>query len=252
MNHLTSAPFYFHNHGPACLLIHGFTGAPREMQEMGEHLAQNGCRVLGIRLFGHATQPADMNRARWQDWVANVEDGWYLLGGEQSRPFLIGLSMGGALALLAASRLPTAGVIAMSTPYRLPPDPRLPLLRWLHPVYPFAPKGKPDWVDLSRQHDHVTYPVYPTRALLELEKLLAEMRAALPQVTAPTLLMHAREDQGVAPANMDEIHTRLGSEDKTALLIENSGHVLTRDAARAEVFRLATAFIKDHGATADG
>jgi len=42
---------------------------------MGEYLAKRGYTVLGIRLFAHATQPDDMLRARWWDWLAAVEDG---------------------------------------------------------------------------------------------------------------------------------------------------------------------------------
>src|ERR1051325_4960468 len=107
---------------PACLLIHGFTGTPKEMRWMGEFLNRQGYTCLAVRLTGHATDPEDMIRSRWTDWAASVEDGYALLRGLTDNIFLIGLSMGGDLALLTSTRLDVKGVIAMSTPARLPED----------------------------------------------------------------------------------------------------------------------------------
>src|SRR5919198_4315041 len=117
----TAEPFFFlgNSSKPACLLIHGFTGTPKEMRQMGEFLNGQGYTCLGIRLAGHATDPEDMIRSRWTDWVASVEDGYQLLCGLTDHIFLIGLSMGGILALLASTQLNVKGVIAMSTPSRL-------------------------------------------------------------------------------------------------------------------------------------
>ena len=52
-------PFYFEGGETGCLLVHGFTGTPKEMRGLGEHLAHHGYMVLGIRLSGHATNQKD-------------------------------------------------------------------------------------------------------------------------------------------------------------------------------------------------
>ena len=90
------------------------------MRDLGQYLAAEGRTVLGVRLPGHGTSPEDMVNTRWGDWLAAVEDGWNLLQGQTERIILVGLSMGGVLSLLSASRLPVNGVVAMSTPYELP------------------------------------------------------------------------------------------------------------------------------------
>ncbi len=66
----TAEPFVFPGGPVGCLLVHGFTGTPKEMRWLGEYLAGQGHTVLGVRLAGHATQPEDMIRARWWDWAA--------------------------------------------------------------------------------------------------------------------------------------------------------------------------------------
>src|SRR5688500_2485300 len=120
----TAEPFFLlgDSSKPACLLVHGFTGTPKEMRGMGEYLHRQGYTCLGIRLAGHATHPEDMIRSRWTDWIASVEDGYNLLCGLTDDIFLIGLSMGGILSLLMSTRLSVKGVIAMSTPARMPSD----------------------------------------------------------------------------------------------------------------------------------
>jgi carboxylesterase len=88
------------------LLIHGFTGTPREMRPLGEALAGAGLTVLGVRLAHHATQPRDMFRSHWRDWYASVLDGYYLLRDQCETVFVMGLSAGGTLALYLAAHRP--------------------------------------------------------------------------------------------------------------------------------------------------
>ena len=69
-------PFLYRGEsGVGVLLIHGWTSSPQEMRDLGKHLAGQGHTVLGLRLPGHATRPADLKRMRWRDWLAAVEDG---------------------------------------------------------------------------------------------------------------------------------------------------------------------------------
>lgn len=246
MSHIIPAtePFFFPGGRTGCLLIHGFTGTPKEMRWMGEYLAKEGHTVLGPRLFGHATRPEDMIRARWQDWVASVEDGWRLLSGACERIFVMGLSMGGVLALHTAAHFPAAGVVAMATPFALPDDPRLSLAKIIARFKPYFPKGPSDWHDKEAERDHVSYPVYPMRALPELLALMGEMRAALPKISAPALVIHSKGDGGVPPENAQNIYDRLTTQDKQLLWVEKSGHVVTRDAERLRVFRAASDFVR--------
>jgi carboxylesterase len=235
---------------PACLLIHGFTGTPKEMRWMGEYLNQRGFTCLAVRLGGHATNPEDMIRSRYTDWIASVEDGYHLLRGITDNIFLAGLSMGGILALLMSARLAqrVRGVIAMSTPARLPTDYPIWLLQLVSLVMRYSAKTRnapgTGWFDQSAYVDHISYSKNPVRSSAELKKLILEMHAALPRVNVPVLLMHSKDDTYVLPKNMEQIYAGLvNAQDKTKLYITGSGHVLPRDAARQQVFQSALEFI---------
>jgi len=247
----TAEPFFLPGAGTqartGCLLIHGFTGTPKEMRWMGEHLAGQGFTALGVRLSGHATQPKDMIRSRYQDWTASVEDGYNLLRGITERIFLVGLSMGGILSLLMSTRLKVAGVFVMSTPYRLPVDPRLRFLKQISTFLKFMPKNSEtpdeDWFDKQSFLDHKSYPMNPVRSIAELNLLMAEMRSALPFVDVPVFLVHSRNDNYVIKDSMQLIYDKLGTEDKQMLWVEGSGHVIPREPVREQVFKAATDFV---------
>jgi carboxylesterase len=239
-------PFYFPGNSTGCLLIHGFTGAPTEMRPLGDFLAEKGYSVLGIRLSGHGTKMADIQRSHWQDWAGSVLDGWHLLQSSTDKIILMGLSMGGVLALYHASFLPVQGVVSMSTPYQLEPDPKLALLPFLTRIIPHVSKGKSDWHDPDAAKGHISYEKYPTRAIVQLTHLLQAMRISLPKVTVPALLMHAKGDLSVDPKNMNRIYQELGTteENKEMVWLENSGHVLTRDLEKMTVFNNIHNFVQ--------
>ena len=249
----TAEPFFLlgNSSKPACLLIHGFTGTPKEMRWMGEFLYQHGYTCLGIRLAGHATDPEDMIRSRWTDWVASVEDGYQLLRGVNNNIFLVGLSMGGILALFMSTQLAprVKGVIAMSTPSRLPTDYPIWFIELISYVMRYRPKSKEPpgsgWFDKAAYEDHVAYAKNPVRSTAELKKLILEMRAVLPKINVPVLLMHSKDETYISPDNIEEIYAGLVNvSDKTKLYITGSGHNLPRDASREQVFHSALEFIQ--------
>ncbi len=239
-------PFYFPGNSTGCLLIHGFTGAPTQMRPLGDILADKGYSVLGIRLSGHGTKMADIQRSHWQDWSGSVLDGWHLLQSSTDKIILMGLSMGGVLALYHASFLPVQGVISLSTPYQIGPDPKLVILPFLTGIIPYLPKGKSDWHDRDAAKDHISYEKFPTRAIVQLTLLLQEMRNSLPKVTVPALLMHAKGDLVIGPENMSRIYQELGTaeENKEMVLLENSGHVVTRDSDKMIVYNNVLNFVQ--------
>ncbi len=150
--------------------------------------------------------------------------------------------------MTAASRLPVRGVVAMSTPYKLPDHP---LLRFARPIswfIPTMPKGKgapgEGWFDQEAYKQHVAYPNNLVRSAGELNQLLGVMRESLPQIKVPALLIHSRNDDYVIRDSMEKIHAALGSTDKNMLWVEGGGHVITEEPTRETVFKAAVDFIK--------
>ncbi len=245
----TTEPFFLQGNKTGILLIHGFTGTPKEMRWMGEYLNRElGATCLGIRLAGHATRPKDMVRSRWTDWTASVEDGYNILRGAADRIYLAGLSMGGALSLLMSTRLDVKGVVTISAPYRMPAEHPAWQIRLFSYFKTYIRKSReaPDssWYDKEAFKGHISYPLNPIRSAAELDVLLEKMRGALPKINVPVCMIHSRNDSYVVPENMENIYADLTVADKTKFYVEKSGHVATRDAERGRVFEIARDFIR--------
>lgn len=244
-------PFFIPGNGVGLLLVHGFVSTPQEMRWLGSQISESGYTVLGIRLFGHASQHSDLYRVRWEDWLASLEDGYHLLRDRCERIVVIGHSLGGVIALIGAGFLNFDGLIATSTPFHTVPYPRvrllgglIPLLRPLSAFIRNLPKPPAlDYVDPHAAKQHQTYSVFPLRALPEIAEMFEEMRHILPQLSLPTLLIHSLKDRGVPVSNVDELAEHFGGSELEILKVANSGHVIVLEPERKRALAAMIAFI---------
>jgi carboxylesterase len=238
-------PFFHPGSRTGCLLVHGFTSTPNEMRWLGKKLADSwGYSVLGIRLAGHGTTMEDMERTTWQDWLASVEDGYHLLRPNVDRLIVVGSSMGGALALTAAADFQVEGVVGISTPYDLPEDKRLFMLPLLSPFHIKLKKGKPDWQGEHSKEEHIAYPFRTPHGVLELGRLLENMRMKLPGIHCPTLLFQSERDITIPSNSLDAIAALVQSTRLETHWVKNSGHVITLEPDREFVAQTIAAFIQ--------
>jgi carboxylesterase len=244
-------PFFFPGGSVGCLLVHGFVSAPQEMRWLGERLSAADFTVLGVRLYGHATQASDLYRVRWRDWIASIEDGYNFIRDQCEKIVVVGMSLGGALALVSSASLHFDCAVTISAPYQTIPYAKLSFLRATFPILGISqflvrslPKPPPmDFLDQQAAKDHLTYSVFPTRGVLETDHLLTQMRRALPQITIPVLVIHSRQDRGVPIDNAEKLINALGSHKLETLFIENSGHVVLLEPERQHAANVIIEFI---------
>ncbi len=233
-------PFIFPGNRTGVLLIHGFTGSPAGMRGLGKYLNETlGYSTLGIRLSGHGTHVDDLRRPAWRDWVASVEDGLNLLQGISDHIYVAGLSMGGVLTLIAASRYQVRGAAALSTPYDLATDWRI---RFMRPISLFIPKvKKPGAVGNAAE---TSYRYYVTHAVAEAADLAKLMQEGLAKINVPVLLIQSRSDKVIEPDALDRLSEHMVTPQKETLWLEKSGHVITLDVERDIVYERVARFIQ--------
>lgn len=240
---------------PGCLLLHGFTGRPFEMEPLAEALGGQGFRVSLPLLPGHGGSAGELDRLGWEDWAAAAVRAYDELAAQSGPVFAAGLSMGGSLCLELALRRPVAGLACLAAPlrlYRLVPwiakDPLLPfvpLLRHVRPLWPTPPKGAESrriapWQGIEG--------AVPLNALYRLMQGLAGLRGRLGEVTAPLLVVQCPTDRTVDVRNAFEIRRLAGSAVKRLELLKIcetiTGHHLltTHEETRAQVADLVGGF----------
>jgi carboxylesterase len=255
MNHpyMSGAEPYFHcGDAVGCLCLHGFMASPAEIGWLSQHLAGQGKTVFAPRLAGHGTHYREMSRVAWQDWFTSALDGYHILRQQCKQVFVVGLSMGGMLALLLAASVPVDGLAVLAAPVMFRSR-RMRLARYVRYLIPFS--RQPDRSNLpqlirdeqSRRGEpmrgRVRYDDWSTRAVSELYTLGQVVRRQLSQVTAPLLLVYSEADPTVATENAAIIAREVCSRIVERHTLRDSGHILTQHVERETVFALVADFI---------
>jgi carboxylesterase len=260
------AASFFEQRGPAgVLLLHGYSGSPDELREMGAALAGAGYTVHGPLLAGHGGQPENLFGVRWEDWLASADAGLRLLRTHCDTVFVCGFSAGGLLALHLAAHTTIAGLIVMAPALRLRGGGLLPVtgllrhvLPWYYPLAkanfanpavrtavlaraPEANLDDPAVVEQIRREAKV-----PVGSLYELARLQSQSRRDLPHVRTPTLIMQGRADQTVEPRSADDVAAGISSPDRQLVWFERSGHQLPREVERDAVWGTARVWLDAH------
>lgn len=236
--------------GPVgALLVHGFTGSPQSLRALGEHLAERGLRVSGVRLPGHGTTWQDCNTCNADDWRTAVAEAFDVLAAECDEVWLVGLSFGGSLVLdfARANQDRIAGIVTLAG-FVQTKDPRRHLAPILRHVLSSLPGVANDIADPESRE--LAYDRFPVKAGYWMLRMVDRARAALPHINRPILVMHGRNDHTVLPFNAQLIYDNVASADKELVWLENSYHVITVDVDREQLYDKTFEFIKQRSAHA--
>ena len=230
--------------GPVgALVLHGFTGQPCSVKPWGQHLADAGLAVEVPRLPGHGTRWQDANVTTWEDWYAEVDRSFGRLKERCDDVVVMGLSMGGTLALRVAEQHgeDVAGVVLVN-PAVHTEDKRLvllPVLRRLVSSFPPIANDikKPDVSEGG-------YDRLPIKAFYSLTKLWEVVRADIAKVDQPLLIFRSADDHVVEPSNTAWILEHVTSSDATEVVLHDSYHVATLDNDAPVIFDGSLDFVR--------
>lgn len=236
---------YHHEGGKVgVLLCHGFTGTPQALRPWAEFLARAGLTVSLPRLPGHGTTWQEMSHTGWEDWYGELEHAFGELRGRCPDTFVMGLSLGGCMALRLAEVHGDAvrGVVAVN-PSIVNDVPLLrlaPLLKWVVPSVPGVAN------DIKKEGvTELAYDRTPVRAAATLPRLWSLVQSELHKVTQPVLVYHSPQDHVVKPASVRLLRERLG-DNLTVVELPNSYHVATLDNDAETIFQGSLEFITAH------
>lgn len=203
------------------------------MRPLGERLHAEGYTVQGILLPGHGSQIEDLCRVTSKDWIQAVESALLHRYQENNAPiFLVGLSMGGLLALHLSMkhREKVQAVAVLATPTEIA-DWRA---RYLLPIIRYIP-----FIGLLNYHKRqrdisVVVPndnplKIPLKSLFAFLSLLQQVRQRLHKVTVPVLVIHSKNDHTIPVRSAYEIYRKVASKRKHLVILEKSYHVISAD-----------------------
>jgi len=155
------------------------------------------------------------------------------LASTHERVYLLGLSLGGVLALAVAARRSVAGAVLMATPLELRWWVRW-LLPLLEPLVRLVPKS-PAIRDPEARSRHPGYRSLPLAAVREMIRLQREVGAQLSRVTTPLQLIYSRRDPTVRVSDAERILRGVSSARRQVRYLSRSAHGVTVDLEGREV-----------------
>ncbi len=243
---MPGAEAYSHQGGATgVLLCHGFTGSPQSLRPWAEYLAGAGLSVSLPRLPGHGTTWQEMARTRWEDWFAEVDRAFEELRGWSEEIFVMGLSMGGCLALrLAELHASAVSGLVLVNP-SVTADTRLfalaPVLKLVLPSL----KGIASDIK-KEQASELGYTRVPVKAAATLPGLWRITKDHLGDLTQPVLVYRSGTDHVVGPASLEVLRAALPEGQLDVRELRNSYHVATLDNDAEVIFTGSLEFVRAH------
>lgn len=225
----------------AVLLLHGWTGSPAHLLPLGRRLNEAGYTVVGPLLAGHGTVVEDMVGTTWRDWIESALTPALELIDEGKRLHLIGLSMGGVIALLLAPVIKATSLVTVNAPQKV----------WnrrarfgeafrgsdrIRPGDPVVP-APAEMLEYQQQ-----YQGRPIGTFAELKDLIRAANRNLHRVRCPALVIQSRADETVKPVSGEIIYDGISSTEKGLVWLEKARHVALLDEERHTI----TTEVLDH------
>ncbi len=224
------------------LVLHGFTGNPGSMRGVAEALGAAGYQVEMPLLPGHGTVIEEMIPTRWADWAGAADSAYRTLAARSAKTIVVGLSMGGSLALRVGVDHPeVAGLVLINPATQPQPQEVLDMVQGM--VDGGTEVNPAIGSDIADPDAHESaYGATPLAPLLSMMiDGLRPLAGEYPKLRIPLLLLTSPNDHVVDPGQSEYLAASYGGPVER-ITLERSYHVATQDYDKLLVFDSTVAF----------
>jgi len=232
----------------AFLLLHGFTGVPRELAGIGEALADSGYASYAPRYPGHGTSGMDFLASRAEDWVRRALDSYLDLRSEYEAVHVLGHSMGGLIAAALAASVRAPRLVLLAPAFQLFSK----SVRFAPFLAPFLPVVRKNRTVPDAETDPVRRRLYAdywaddhVAGAASLERIRKTAIRLLPEIRSRVLVICGEKDQTVLPGVGDFLRPRMvNAASFESRTIEGAGHRFPFDGNSGDATRLLRDWIR--------
>ncbi len=218
-------PFMFKEGERAVLLLHGFTGHSADMRMLGRFLQKKGYTSYGPIYRGHGQAPEDLLSGGADAWWEDVQAAYRELKElGYAKVAVIGLSLGGVLALKLAYSEPVVGVSTMCSPMFFDNQEQL-SKGFRHYASQYKKVEGKSTEQVNQEVDQLVIDAQPL--FNDLARLIQEVNGQIDHIYTPALVIQAKDDQMINPDSANYIYQSIESDDKAIKWYEDAGHAIT-------------------------
>lgn len=231
----------------AVLLLHGCGDTPQTLRPVADRLHAAGLTVHAPLLPGHGRTLRDFDASGADEWIGAARSAYAALRARHETVSLVGLSMGGAIAVILAADTPPPALVLIAPYLEMPRTVRR--LARAHRFWQGASylrSGDPRSLhDAEARAASLAYGVTTARVLRQLLTVVERAWDALARVHAPTLIVQSRSDNRLAADVPVRALARIPAAVQRMIWVEG-GHVVTVDVDRERVAREVESWIATH------
>ncbi|TXK85356.1 carboxylesterase [Paenibacillus sp. N3.4] len=213
-----------------CLLFHGFTGGPYEVEPLARYLRDRDQLCDVPKLPWNGEMHHQLKSSHWEDWVRAAERQAERMALQYGTFDLVGFSMGGLLAAYLAVRYPVRKLVLLNTAViYVSPGRLMEVIRdeWKQ-------QGK-----LSLLKAKST----PISATWQFTRLVRHLKPELSQVRIPTFIAQSERDQVIHPQSARYIYSKLKGQ-RELHWHPKSNHLICLGDEASTLFRQVSAFLE--------
>ncbi|WP_100330087.1 alpha/beta hydrolase [Bacillus xiapuensis] len=223
-----------------CLCIHGFTGAPYEVEPLAAYLREKtDWKIVVPTLPGHGSSPA-LKGITYQHWLEHAVAEMKKLLAECEHVYLIGFSMGGLISIYLANKYPAEKLILLSAAAKYINVGQM--ILDIGDMLKDAKSGR-----LQDNHLFVRYKdklfKTPLSATWQFRKMVVCTRPLLNNITIPTFIAQGMADGVVPPKSAEFIYNQIGSKQKEIYYSPTAKHHICHTGEREILFEKIFTFL---------
>ncbi|TDM12576.1 alpha/beta hydrolase [Macrococcus lamae] len=225
-------PFFFEEGERAVLLLHGFTGNSSDVRQLGRFLQKKGYTSYAPHYEGHGVPPEELLDSSPHVWWRQVLEAYDFLQEKGYKDIAVaGLSLGGVFALKLSLYRDVIGVATMCSPMHIKTTGNM-----FESVLDYAREYKKREGKDSSQIDAEMSQFHPTATLEELQQTIGGVRDSVGDVYVPLFVAQGKLDTMINSESATIIYEETSSDDKEIHWYEHSGHVITIDKEKEQLF----------------
>ena len=221
------------------ICLHGWTATTYESKPIGDAIFQSGIDSAGPLLPGHgfkenSVAKKELSKIKYTDWISAVSHEIKQARKKYKKVFIYGQSMGGALALNAASEGLVDACAVTAPAIKLPIS-----LNIIGPIIGFMNIFRKKEINQNFYNEEYSFESF--KSANELRKLAKTVQNNLGKIKCPILICHSKKDSAIDPIVPEIIKEKTNGKVEIAWF-NDSEHSMTLDIQGKEIAKKICTF----------